>query len=63
MNIVHTDRGSQFAGSFQSLLRKHQLEASVSQKENPYDNALNLINFDLLPCNITIAKVSLDNCG
>lgn len=38
--IVHTDRGSQFAGTFQSLLRKHQFEASVSRKGNPYDNAL-----------------------
>ena len=38
--IVHTDRGSQFAGSFQSLLRKHQFIASVSRKGNPYDNAL-----------------------
>lgn len=38
--IVHTDRGSQFAGSFQSILRKHQFQASVSRKGNPYDNAL-----------------------
>ncbi|PZR73750.1 MAG: IS3 family transposase, partial [Chthoniobacterales bacterium] len=38
--IVHSDRGSQFASAaYRQLLAQHRLLASMSRKDNCYDNA------------------------
>ena len=38
--IIHSDRGGQYAGNaFRALLRKHELLQSMSNADNPYDNA------------------------
>ncbi len=38
--IVHSDRGGQYAGhSFRALLNHHQARQSMSEADNPYDNA------------------------
>lgn len=38
--IVHSDRGGQYAGKkFRKLLESHNLQQSMSGKDNPYDNA------------------------
>ncbi|WP_091396896.1 IS3 family transposase, partial [Arachidicoccus rhizosphaerae] len=38
--IVHSDRGGQYAGNgFRSLLNKKQVSQSMSDPDNPYDNA------------------------
>lgn len=38
--IIHTDRGGQYAGNdFRELLKKHGLLQSMSDADNPYDNA------------------------
>jgi len=38
--ILHTDRGGQYAGNaFRKLLDKHHVQQSMSDADNPYDNA------------------------
>lgn len=38
--IVHSDRGGQYAGhSFRGLLTQYQVRQSMSEADNPYDNA------------------------
>lgn len=38
--IVHSDRGGQYAShSFRALLNQHQALQSMSEADNPYDNA------------------------
>ncbi len=38
--IIHTDRGGQYAGNeFRKLLNKQQMQQSMSDADNPYDNA------------------------
>ena len=38
--IVHSDRGGQYAGhSFRELLTQYQVRQSMSEADNPYDNA------------------------
>lgn len=40
-DIHHSDRGSQYAcHEYRDLLRAHGIEASMSRKGNPYDNAM-----------------------
>lgn len=39
--IVHSDRGSQYAGHlYQALLKRHELTASMSRRANCWDNAV-----------------------
>jgi transposase InsO family protein len=38
--IVHSDRGGQYAGTkFRQILNKHKVTQSMSDADNPYDNA------------------------
>lgn len=38
--VIHSDRGGQYAGKrLRSLIAKHQLTQSMSDADNPYDNA------------------------
>jgi len=38
--IHHSDRGSQYAsGDYTDLLKKHNIQISMSRRSNPYDNA------------------------
>jgi len=38
--VIHSDRGGQYAGTrFRKLIDKHQLIQSMSDADNPYDNA------------------------
>lgn len=38
--VIHSDRGGQYAGNrFRKLIDKHQLVQSMSDADNPYDNA------------------------
>jgi putative transposase len=38
--LVHSDRGGQYCGNdFRSLLAKHDMKQSMSDADNPYDNA------------------------
>lgn len=38
--IIHSDRGGQYAGhEFRKLLDKHKMQQSMSDADNPYDNA------------------------
>ena len=47
--IVHSDQGSQFTSyEWQSFLKTHNLEASMSRRGNCYDNAVAESFFQLL---------------
>jgi len=47
--IIHSDQGSQFTGhEWQSFLKQHDLEASMSRRGNCYDNAVAESFFHLL---------------
>jgi len=47
--IVHSDQGSQFTShEWQSFLKQHNLEASMSRRGNCYDNAVAESFFQLL---------------
>lgn len=49
VNIFHTDRGSEFKNvGIDELLNKHNIERSLSDKGNPYDNAVSETTFKIL---------------
>lgn len=49
VSIFHTDRGSEFKNEgIDELLKKHNIERSLSQKGNPYDNAVAETTFKTL---------------
>jgi transposase InsO family protein len=55
--LHHSDRGSQYAaGAYQSVLRRHDVEVSMSRAGNCYDNAVVESFFSTL-------KVELDGYG
>ena len=38
--VIHSDRGGQYAGTvFRRIIDKHKLRQSMSDADNPYDNA------------------------
>ena len=49
VKIFHTDRGSEFKNvGIDELLSKHKIKRSLSDKGNPYDNAVAESNFKIL---------------
>jgi len=41
--IIHSDRGGQYASSkFRKLIDSNKLQQSMSQADNPYDNAFSV---------------------
>jgi len=49
VKIFHTDRGSEFKNvGIDELLNKHNIERSLSDKGNPYDNAVSETTFKIL---------------
>lgn len=49
VKLFHTDRGSEFKNTgIDALLQTHQIERSLSQKGNPYDNAVAEATFKIL---------------
>ncbi|AQQ55445.1 transposase (plasmid) [Planococcus lenghuensis] len=49
VKIFHTDRGSEFKNAgIDELLETHQIERSLSQRGNPYDNAVAEATFKIL---------------
>lgn len=58
----HTDRGSEFKNEgIDELLKMHNIERSLSQKGNPYDNAVAETTFKTLktePSGLTVGALS-----
>lgn len=52
--IQHTDRGSQYtADDYLALLKEHGIQVSMSDKGNPYDNAMMESCFSILRAELT----------
>lgn len=52
--IQHTDRGSQYtADDYLALLKEHGIQVSMSDKGNPYDNAMMESFFSTLRAELT----------
>lgn len=49
VKIFHRDRGSEFKNvGINELLRQHNIERSLSDEGNPYDNAVSKATFKIL---------------
>ena len=49
MKVFHTDRGSEFKNvGIDELLNQYKIKRSLSQKGNPYDNAVAEATFKIL---------------